>query len=92
MVQVGTIVQVDKMLGMGASGTVLKAKLTQPVAIKRANRHLSRVGEEEEAARRDRVAQDNVDYEARMLAMFKVQTHSSSTYLVMRTWGESPSR
>ena len=89
VVQAGTTVQVHEVLGRGASGTVLKATLTpsQPVAIKRANRYRARVGEEEEeAARRDRVAQQNVDYEARMLAMFKVHTIQA----VLCTWGESP--
>lgn len=85
MVQAGTTMQIHEALGMGSSGTVLKATLTQPVAIKRANRQPYRSGTSQrtlEDAEGDRVAQENVDFEARMLAIFKVQTHQSSTLVV----------
>lgn len=77
VVQAGTSVQVHEALGMGSSGTVMKATLTQRVAIKRANRQAHKSGEEEgtpEDAATDGLAQENVDFEARMLAMFKVLT------------------
>ncbi|BDA48844.1 probable mitogen-activated protein kinase kinase kinase 9 at C-terminar half [Coccomyxa sp. Obi] len=70
----GATVQTHQALGMGSSGTVFKATLTQPVAIKRANRRASKSGGKNgtpEDAAADRVAQDNVDFEARMLAIFK---------------------